>query len=266
MRGRRGAFTLIELLVVIAIIAILAAMLLPALSRAKAQANSTACKNHLHQMGMALEAYLAEFNKYPIVELAIPASSSTTGSTEIWWYELLGPYYANTWWTNRSYHCPGYKGILFDPALRPLVVENQFGSYGYNWIGSKAFVPQAALTGYAFGLGGYSDADPGLDLVRSPVPPSRVACPSEMFAIADSRVAPWGHGNGDMLIFVGTKPPFADGRMSGLLFSNPARHGNNYNVLCCDGHVEAMRPNLLFNPVYTARRWNVDHEEHPETW
>ena len=51
-RGARGetAFTLIELLVVIAIIAILAALLLPALSKAKAQAQSASCKNHLHQI------------------------------------------------------------------------------------------------------------------------------------------------------------------------------------------------------------------------
>src|SRR5215469_7901844 len=82
--SREQAFSLIELLVVIAIVAILAALLLPVLSRSKEQAQSASCQNHLHQMGLALAMYVSEHNIYP-PGLGVGSPSET-------WPDLLAPY------------------------------------------------------------------------------------------------------------------------------------------------------------------------------
>jgi prepilin-type N-terminal cleavage/methylation domain-containing protein/prepilin-type processing-associated H-X9-DG protein len=80
-KTRRG-FTLIELLVVIAIIAILASMLLPALSRAKATARRIACVNHLKQLGLATVMYVADNDGF------YPSSNSPDK-----WPQAVRPYY-----------------------------------------------------------------------------------------------------------------------------------------------------------------------------
>ena len=90
--SRPSAFTLIELLVVIAVIAILAALLLPALNRAKIAADSTVCKNNLHQIGLALYFYAEECGAYP----QAVSSWSRDGShvtAQHWWRVILLPYF-----------------------------------------------------------------------------------------------------------------------------------------------------------------------------
>jgi prepilin-type N-terminal cleavage/methylation domain-containing protein len=77
-------FTLIELLVVIAIIALLAAMLIPALSSAKQTAKSSQCLSHLKALGMDSQMYSNDFNDH-----MFPAYVNITNQTKLWWGTML---------------------------------------------------------------------------------------------------------------------------------------------------------------------------------
>jgi prepilin-type N-terminal cleavage/methylation domain-containing protein len=150
MRARKsGGFTLIELLVVIAIVAILAAMLLPALARAKELAKQTKCLSNLKEWGIASSMYVDDNNQvFPATKIADDTPGAAPGYNEDnpTWTDLADFYYTtpsqgNNAWFNAL---PSY--VASKPLYFYKAVENgNAGIDSFNSGGNIFWCPSAII-------------------------------------------------------------------------------------------------------------------------
>ncbi len=256
--SRPGGFTLIELLVVIAIIAILASMMLPALSKAKAKAQGVKCIGNLRQMGLALITFSDDAGHYPV------GINASRNNSWIWPSQLrehvgmgrsadlfkcpTAPQKAQ-WKVEFGSGLPAEDGYLAD-EVHLVPGGRNFMSYGYNvWGAYAGLTPNQ-------GLGVYKG-----DPVWGETKPSAVLNPSEMIALGDSNWDLKRKGDPDWSGFIG----MYEERQWPL-----DHHNRRANILFCDGHVTAERRTDLAAQLHqdrgqkerVARRWNRDNTPH----
>lgn len=260
------AFTLVELLVVIGIIAVLVAILLPVLGKARVQANAVKCMANLRQIGNAVQIYRNlnrgfgpnYRNEGRWIDVAAPAQMIDPGDVNAYWgvqYAVIGKF------PRMIFNCPVANETLyaasvrFDGAFRDGHIYNCYSlnAYGNNYIGTPADddVRRKAEHGSVDEIAmfrrakiGSSTIWLGRNLVRNKA--------TSMLILAHDGFEATIDGDGDTLNeFTQYAADYIDRRNEYL------RHNKKANVLFADCHVAPMSMKELQDTRYYTGRWEL---------